>query len=84
MPKLDDQTSKFSFTIYYCLDSFKRIDQFTFTGVAQGAYVVQQTHFPAAGITTRINNCICYSFPVPLCSCLKVAPTHLCLQVYTL
>ena len=29
---------------------------FTFTRVAQGAYVVQQTHFPATGITTRINN----------------------------
>ena len=84
MSKSDDQRSMFSFTIYYYLNLFKRIDQFTFTGVTQGEQVVQQTHFPAAGITTRINNCICCSFPVPLCSCLKVAPTHLCLQVYTL
>ena len=87
IPKFDDQTStfpRFFFTIYHYLNSFKRIDQFTFTRVTQGAYVVQQTHFRAAGIITRINNCICCSFPVPLCSCLKVAPTHFCLEVYTL
>ena len=50
--------------------------KFTFTGVAQGAYVVQQTHFPSAGITIRTNNCIRCSFPVPLCSCLKVVPMN--------
>ena len=45
--------------------------KFTLTGVTQGAYVVQQTHFPAAGIITRINNCIRCSFPVPFVQLFK-------------
>ena len=64
MLKLDDQTSMIFLNCLLIFNSFKIMAEFTFTGVTQGAYVVQQTHFPAAGITTRINNCICCSFPV--------------------